>query len=267
MDKESRNHRRRFGQNFLIDTEVIENILSDLPSRPGWVIEIGPGGGALTKGLRLLTNELTLIELDPIVALKLKDRWTDNVPTVRQEDASQTPIMELLTTNTKKPWVIGNLPYNMAGPILRHWVPFLPHMQGMHAMVQYEVARRICAAPGGSDYGYLSAWMQNLARPRLLRKIAPDAFRPRPNVHSATIELVAREPIDTSEEFNIFLQQCFAQKRKQLTNNLKTFYPREALREVLKKEKFTDECRAEELGVEALARIYQLVEDLAIQAK
>jgi len=256
MDQETRNHRRRFGQNFLIDEEVIRSILSDFPTQPGWVIEIGPGGGALTKELRQRATQLTLIEMDPIAAEKLSERWSEKKPTIRNEDASKTPITDLLQKHSLKPWVIGNLPYNMAGPILRHWVPHLKNFLGLQIMVQLEVAKRICAQPGSSDYGYLSSWIQNWATPQLLRKVSPDAFRPRPNVQSATLELKARTPVLTDPGFILFLQQCFSQKRKMLINNLKMLYPKEALHETLATFEFPASCRAEELGVEKLAQIY-----------
>lgn len=258
MEVFQRNHQRKFGQNFLIDPHWIQKVLSHTPNQFPWIIEIGPGKGALTKELRAKAQHLTAIELDPLLVEKLQNRWTERPVEVIHQDASRIDIDALLSSKKlPPPLVIGNLPYNMASPIMRHWMKHLQQLHSFQAMVQYEVAKRILSHPGSRDYGLLSAWIQNWSQGRLLEKIPAEAFSPKPRVMSATLELTYRQPVNSNPGFFEFLTQCFSMKRKKLTNNLKKHYPSAKIAEALISQEISVDVRAEALSVETLSAIFE----------
>ncbi len=259
--EDNRAQRRRFGQNFLVDEGTIRQIVEDIPCTPSDpLIEIGPGQGALTRRIIRRCGKMTAIEID--------DKWVEHLRgkadladlEVLQADASRVDWDTLLAGDVK-PLVMGNLPYNRAAPILFKVLPHIRQTKGIYIMVQLEVAQRICSEPHNRAFGFLSVFVQNLAIPRLLRKISPEAFRPRPNVISATVELLPREtPFALEPEFLPFVERCFTQKRKKLVNSLLPFYPKPQVIEGLKSQGISEEVRAEDLSVEEFARLFRTLE-------
>jgi len=191
-----KNHRRRFGQNFLIDETIIDTLVSDITCKSNdHLIEIGPGKGALTEGILRKCSHVTAIEID--------SKWVDYITTrsrfkdlkVIRANASNINTKDVITDihSKTKPILAGNLPYNKAGPILRNFVPDIHKFQYMYFMVQYEVAKRMAASTHTRNFGALSVFIQNYADVELMQKIPPAAFRPKPKVHSATVKIVAKE--------------------------------------------------------------------------
>lgn len=235
-EDDDRKKRWKFGQNFLIDETVIRQIAEDVaPRKNDWVIEIGPGAGSITRRLAPQAHRVTAVEIDPkwVEHLKNKPDW-GNLEVI-QADATRIDVEELLARDpSRKPLVVGNLPYNRAAPILFRFLPFIQRFQNMNIMVQYEVGKRICAQPHTRNFGFLSVFIQNYATAELLQKIGQDAFRPRPKVLSATVRLTPlAQPKTTDPLFLRFVEIAFSQKRKKLSNSLLSFYRKDKVTEVL----------------------------------
>jgi 16S rRNA (adenine1518-N6/adenine1519-N6)-dimethyltransferase len=267
---DDRSTRWKFGQNFLIDETVIRQIAEDVgPKKTDWVIEIGPGQGAITRRLAPGCAKVTALEIDPkwVAHLQNRSEW-GNVEVI-QTDATRVDVEELLNRDpSKKPLVVGNLPYNRAAPILFRFLPHIQRFQSMNIMVQLEVGKRICAMPHTRAFGFLSVFIQNYAHAELLQKIGQDAFRPRPKVFSATVRLTPlREPKTTDPLFLRFVEIAFSQKRKKLSNSLLPFYRKEKVVEVLnalgaeaeaeEDRKLDENSRAEDLSVDQFVEAFK----------
>src|SRR5690606_29788492 len=194
---DDRQTRWKFGQNFLVDENVVRGICEDVHSNPSdWIIEIGPGAGAITRRLAPRCRKLTAVEIDPkwVEHLNNHPQW-GNLEVI-QADATRLDWDDLFDTHApepgQKPLIVGNLPYNRAAPILLGLAPKLSRCTSLQIMVQLEVAKRICASPHSRDFSFLSVMVQNWATAELLMKVSPEAFRPRPNVWSATLRLTPR---------------------------------------------------------------------------
>lgn len=275
-DNDDRKKRWKFGQNFLVDEAVVRQIAEDVsPRKSDWVIEIGPGAGAITRRLAADCAKLTAIEIDPkwIEHLRKHPEW-GNLDVV-QADATRVDVEEILAREPgKKPLVVGNLPYNRAAPILFRFLPFIHRFQNMNIMVQYEVGKRICAQPHTRNFGFLSVFIQNHATAELLQKIGQDAFRPRPKVMSATVRLTPlKEPKTSDPMFLRFVEVAFSQKRKKLSNSLLPFYRKEKVEEVLhalaeaaakagqdpEEAVLNENSRAEDLSVDQFVEAFKLL--------
>lgn len=235
-EEDDRKRRWKFGQNFLIDETVIRKIAEDVaPRKSDWVIEIGPGAGSITRRLLPECAKVTALEIDSkwVEHLRGKTDW-GNLEVI-QADATRVDVEALLAADpSKRPIVVGNLPYNRAAPILFRFLPFIQRFQAMNIMVQYEVGKRICAKPHSRNFGFLSVFIQNYAEAELLQKIGQDAFRPRPKVLSATVRLTPlAKPKTTDPLFLRFVEIAFSQKRKKLSNSLLSFYRKDKVTEVL----------------------------------
>lgn len=205
----------------------------DLPIQPGErILEIGPGHGAFTQHLLATGARVTAVEIDPecVSYLQIRKRRGDLPGPLRIEksDFLKYDLQGYLDEEPdRKPWVVGNLPYNVATPILTSLLPHLPRLRGVMGMVQLEVAKRIAAEPGEKDFGYLSVLVQGRATAKILRRIEPHNFKPVPKVMSATILIEARpDPLPAGNDFYAFASLCFAQKRKMLHNVLERAYPK-----------------------------------------
>jgi 16S rRNA (adenine1518-N6/adenine1519-N6)-dimethyltransferase len=234
------------GQHFLRDASAIERIvaaLGDISQKT--VVEIGPGPGTLTGVLAQRARRLIAIELDRVLAAQLSMRFamTPNVEVI-EADILSVDFDSLLaprpgtarpgiTGERERVHVVGNLPYYITSEILLHLFAFGQNFDRAVIMVQKEVADRIAAKPGGSEYGLLSATAQLHARVEKLFTLPPGAFQPPPLVHSSVLRLTMDSQATklgvTAPEFERFLRLCFAQKRKTLWNNLKGNYPSQQL--------------------------------------
>jgi 16S rRNA (adenine1518-N6/adenine1519-N6)-dimethyltransferase len=224
----------KLGQNFLIDEDACRRIATSLgDTTERTVVEIGPGHGAITGILAPRCARLHCIEFDPALARELAFRFrNDPHVTIHNADILQTDLSTLLpTSDSLLPAsldVLGNLPYYITSDILLHLFTFA--RQGILSravlMMQREVADRIAAAPGTSEYGALSAFTQLHAQVTNLFTLPPGAFNPPPDVYSTVLRLdfaprFTELQVDP-EGFNKFLRATFAQKRKTLANNLRT---------------------------------------------
>jgi len=215
--------RKRFGQNFLIDQTVIDSIVSRF-NKDNTIVEIGPGRGALTEGLLNTGAKVIALELDRDLIPLLTGKFS-GYPNLQllQADALNFDFEQLTTEAPLR--LAGNLPYNVATPLIFRLLEHLPLIVDMHFMLQWEVAARLTAGAGDRHYGQLSVVMQNLCHTRPLIEVPPEAFNPAPKVNSAVIQIEPRpEPLvpkDLQAEFTDIVKASFAQRRKTLRNNLR----------------------------------------------
>ncbi len=256
-------HKPKLGQNFLVDhaaSQRIADALGDM--RDHTVIEIGPGHGAITTLLASRCKRLIAIELDTSLAKELQFRFREQ-PHVQivQGSILHTDIAKLVPEGEKAS-VIGNLPYYITSDILLQLFDAHAVLDRAVIMVQREVADRVAAAPGVRDYGLLSATAQMYAQVDNLFTLPPSAFSPPPDVHSSVLRLTFSPRF---QEFGIdptgfdhFLKQCFSQKRKTLSNNLRfAGYEPSAIAAGLALSHIPLQARAEAIPLEAMAALYR----------
>ena len=219
--------RKRFGQNFLHDAGVIDRILRAIHPLVGErLLEIGPGQGALTEGLVNSGAQLDVIELDKdlIPLLKLRFGLKHNFQ-LHEGDALQFDF-STLDVAPRSLRVVGNLPYNISTPLIFHLLEQAELIHDMHFMLQKEVVQRLCAKPGGGDWGRLSIMVQYHCKVEHLFNVGPGAFRPPPKVDSAIVCLVPHEqlphPAQDYRALDRIVREAFNQRRKTIRNTLKT---------------------------------------------
>lgn len=209
--------RKRFGQHFLVDEAIIDQIIRAIhPRAEDPLVEIGPGLSALTAPLLQTVKRLTAVELDRDLAARLRMSWPPERLLVIEADALTVDFSSLGTALR----IVGNLPYNISSPLLFHLAQFADAVQDQHFMLQREVIDRMVAQPGSSDYGRLSIMLQVRYRMEKLFDVPPDAFDPPPKVMSSVVRMVplpADRPRPSSEEaFAAVVTRAFAQRRKML---------------------------------------------------
>ena len=220
---------KRFGQNFLIDTHVLDRIIeaSEI-TKDDFVLEIGPGIGTMTQYLAEAAREVTAVEIDDALIPILKDtlkEW-DNV-TVLHGDILKTDIRKIADEkNQGRPIkVVANLPYYITTPIIMGLFESHVPVDSITVMVQKEVADRMQTGPGSKDYGALSLAVQYYAESKIVANVPPNCFMPRPKVGSAVIRLTRHQnpPVTTLDEKLMFrlIRASFNQRRKTLSNSLK----------------------------------------------
>ena len=255
-----RARRRKFGQNFL-DVPTAQMIAGDLPANEGEaVLEIGPGHGALTEHLLDRNLELTAVEIDEqcVEFLQEKFRGRQNFH-IENIDFLKFDLQAFLDAH-EKPWVTGNLPYNVSTAIIAGLMPKLHLTKGFMGMVQLEVAERICAAPCSSNYGSLSVLVSAYANTQILRKIGPEHFTPRPNVDSATMLLTPRaDALQAPEGYFDFVRAAFTQKRKTLANSFGHAYDKKKIQEAIELLDYPATVRAEELSPAQFLEFYKVI--------
>lgn len=273
--------RPKLGQNFLVDVSAVQRIveaLGDVSQKI--VIEIGPGKGVLTDKLAARAGHLIAIELDRVLAAQLRMRYNrlDNVEIIEGDvltmDFSSMlgprPGMlvdrspHALPTTAR---LVGNIPYYITSDILLRLFSFHTSFDEVILMLQKEVADRLLAQPGNSEYGLLSATAQLYANIEKLFVVPPGAFAPPPKVYSEVLRLTMQPKLPSlrvpEREFIDFLKLSFAQKRKTLVNNLKSSYPADALRAALKGAGLRGDVRAEAISLEKAADMFRELERLA----
>jgi len=232
--------KKRFGQNFLQDQNIINRIVKSIqPKEADNIIEIGPGLGAITKEVLAYTKKISVIELDREIIPKLKfncDRAGEL--TIYQQDALKTDFSQFTTSSgssSGKIRVIGNLPYNISTPIMFHLFDFLDDIQDMHFMLQKEVVERMSAGPGSKTYGRLSVMTQYFCRPQMLFVVPPESFEPAPKVDSAIVRLVPNQEKPQLESFKLFsamVTEAFNMRRKTIRNAWKKRLTEEELNQI-----------------------------------
>lgn len=267
---------RRLGQHFLNRKSILEKIAAAACGEAAdWVIEIGPGRGALTECLLERAAQVTAIEIDPVLVLYLRQKFRDAIESGRlvliEGDILKTDVPALL--EGRHPAITGNLPYYITSPILLMVFSLDSQWERAVFLMQTEVAARVAAPPGGSDYGFLSVLAQLYSRPEILFQVERAAFRPPPKVDSAVIKLEPRDGasanlsdggsdsdgISDKAAFLKFASACFRHKRKTLRNNLAALYGRGRVDAVMNTAA-ESRLRAEQLSVAELAALHRRLE-------
>ena len=264
----------KLGQHFLASEDLALRIVDALGDvSECTVLEIGPGRGIMTSLLAKRARRLIAVELDRVLAaqLRLKFGMSRNVEIIEGDVLAidfdslfglkpglGRPGMEIKPQPAR---VVGNLPYYITSEILLRLFEFSKYFESIVIMVQKEVADRIAAEPGGSEYGVLSATAQLYARVEKLFTLPPAAFAPPPKVYSTVLRLTIdpqQEKLGVSGDgFVDFLRLSFAQKRKTLWNNLKDRYGADKLKLALSDAKIKPTARAESLSLEKSAAVYR----------
>ncbi len=264
----------KLGQHFLADHSAAGKIVEALGDvSQGTVLEVGPGRGIITSLLAPRTRRVIAIELDRVLAAQLRMKFAlrPNVEIIEGDilaidfstlfgpkPGSTRPGIDFKPEPVR---VVGNLPYYITSDILLRLFAHRQYFETIVIMLQREVAERLAAAPGTSDYGLLSATAQLYARVDNLFTLPPGAFSPPPKVHSTVVRLTLAPRIESlrvpEEEFINFLKLSFGQKRKTLWNNLKSQYAPDVLRSALEKTAVKPTVRAEALSLEKSAALFR----------
>jgi len=267
LKKYNFNFQKRFGQNFLIDSNILEKIVSAAEvTKEDCVLEIGPGIGTMTQYLAESAREVIAVEIDKSLIPILEDTLSayDNV-TVINEDILKVDIRKLVEEkNQGRPIkVVANLPYYITTPIIMSLFESHVPLKSITIMVQKEVADRMQVGPGTKDYGALSLAVQYYAKPQVVAYVSPECFIPRPNVGSAVIRLDRYEnpPVQVVDEEFMFkvIRAAFNQRRKTLANGLGNApdipVSRSQAAEVLESLGFSASIRGEALTLEEFANL------------
>lgn len=261
------NFQKKFGQNFLIDTHVLDKIIdASGVTEDDFVLEIGPGIGTMTQYLCERAREVVAVEIDknliPILSDTLKNY--SNV-TVINEDILKLDICKLAEEkNQGKPIkVVANLPYYITTPIIMGLFESHVPIDSITIMVQKEVAERMQEGPGSKEYGALSLAVQYYAKPEIVANVPPNCFMPRPNVGSAVIRLTRHEkpPVEVEDEKLMFriIRASFNQRRKTLANGLNNspeiHLPKEVIQESIVSFGVPENIRGEALSLEQFAKL------------
>lgn len=226
--------RRRFGQNFLHDPQVIQRIVDHIdPAHTDHLVEIGPGRGALTRPLLASGATLDAVELDrDLAALLHRELGTSPAFRLHQADALVFDFTGL-AQGPRSLRVVGNLPYNISTPLLFRLLPLAPLIRDMVFMLQREVVERLAAGPGDDAYGRLSVMVNYHCRVEPLFDVPPGAFTPRPQVMSAIVQLIPHDPLPAPvrdlQALETVVRAAFNQRRKTLRNSLRGIIPADGL--------------------------------------
>ena len=265
--------KKKFGQNFLVDEQIIADIIGAIHPEPADnMVEIGPGLGALTRPLLKRLNHLHVVEIDRDIIARLKNEYPqDNPPnpdfkggansnpklTIHAGDALEFDFATLPVSLR----IVGNLPYNISSPLLFHFAAYAERIKDMHFMLQNEVVERMVAAPSTPEYGRLSVMLQYRFFMEKLLDVPPESFRPAPKVDSAIVRMTplpASKIIVRNEKlFAAIVRTAFGQRRKTLRNTLRG-YLAEADFEKLG---IDAQLRAENLGVAEFARVANYLDE------
>ena len=248
--------KKKFGQNFLVDEQIVAGIITAIRPEPADnMVEIGPGLGALTRPLLKRLNHLHVVEIDRDIIARLESDYPQDNPksklTIHAGDALEFDFATLPAPLR----IVGNLPYNISSPLLFHFAAYAERIKDMHFMLQNEVVERMVAMPSTPEYGRLSVMLQYRFHMEKLLDVPPESFRPAPKVDSAIVRMIplpAGEIAVRNEKlFAAIVRAAFGQRRKTLRN---------ALRGYLNEEDFAQlgidaQLRAENLPVTEFASV------------
>lgn len=258
---------KRFGQNFLIDTHVLDKIISaSCITKEDFILEIGPGIGTMTQYLAEAAREVVAVEIDKSLIPILEDTLSEFPnASVINEDILKVDINKIAREkNGGKPIkVVANLPYYITTPIIMGLFEKKVPIDSITIMVQKEVAERMKVGPGTKDYGALSLAVQYYAKPEIVANVPPNCFMPRPKVGSAVIRLIRYEnpPVDVDNEELMFkiIRASFNQRRKTLLNGLKNYselnFTKEEIEDSISNCEFLPSIRGEALTLEEFAKL------------
>ena len=213
--------RKRFGQNFLTDQFVLQDIIRAIdPGPDDTMVEIGPGLGAMTALLMESLKQLHVVELDRDLVARLQKKFDPARLIVHSGDALQFDFASIPVAPDRKMRIVGNLPYNISSPLLFHLTQVAPRVQDQHFMLQKEVVERMVAAPGSKTYGRLSVMLQWRYNMELRFIVPPTAFDPPPRVESAIVRMIPIEKPLVCDQLTLeqVVLKAFSQRRKVLRN-------------------------------------------------
>ncbi len=236
--------RKRFGQNFLVDEQIIADIIRAIRPEPADnMVEIGPGLGALTRPLLKKLNHLHVVEIDRDIIARLESDYPKDKLVIHAGDALKFDLAQLPAPLR----VVGNLPYNISSPLLFHFAEYADRIADMHFMLQNEVVERMVAEPSTPEYGRLSVMLQYRFHMEKLLDVPPQSFRPAPKVDSAIVRMiplsVSEVRVNNEKLFAEVVAAAFGQRRKTLRNTLRAYL---------------DEADFEKLGINARLRAENL---------
>lgn len=252
--------RKRFGQNFLQDTNIIHQIIMAISPQPSdQLVEIGPGQGAITEPLLASQCSLDVVELDRDLVDRLAKQFSDAERfTLHSADALEFDFSSL-SKEGKKLRIVGNLPYNISTPIMFHLLEQKANIQDMHFMLQKEVVNRLQAKPGSKQFGRLTIMVQLYCDVEALFDVDPECFFPRPAVMSSIVRLTPhtsqKHQINDKPLFERVVAQAFSQRRKTIRNSLKNTCSEEQLLAA----NIKPTARAETLSIDDFVRLVNLL--------
>lgn len=272
LNKYNFNFQKKFGQNFLIDSHVLEKIIESAGvTKEDFVLEIGPGIGTMTQYLCENAREVVAVEIDKNLIPILNDTLSDydNV-TILNQDILKVDLNRLAEekNNGKPIKVVANLPYYITTPIIMGLFESHVPLDSITVMVQKEVADRMQVGPGTKDYGALSLAVQYYAKPEIAAIVPPNCFMPRPNVGSAVITLkrFTSPPVEVKDEKLMFrlIRASFNQRRKTLVNGLNNSpeisLPKEIIASAIEELGVSPTIRGEALTLEQFAMLSNLIQ-------
>lgn len=256
---------KKLSQNFLIDGNIIRNIVKEANIQPGdHVLEIGPGPGSLTEELLKAGAYVVAVETDRVLAQSLNRLDpSGNQLTVLVKDALEVPLDQIFSVfpGPKKPLkLISNLPYHITTPLLAKFVNQHEHIAMILVMVQDEMGRRMSSPAGSKEYGSITVFLEFYSKVSYVFKVSRNCFFPSPKVDSAIVRMDLIPPskeIDAKDFFSM-TRRAFQQRRKSLRNSLKDLYPEIA--EGLRQMGLSELARPEELSLTQFITLYHLLE-------
>lgn len=270
LDKYNLNAKKGFGQNFLIDDNILKKIASSLDEKDYQaVIEVGPGLGSLTRYLVKSYPQVLCYEIDKDMIEVLNDTILEHNLTIKEGDFLKSNVEKDIETYFGKQNVclIANLPYYITSPILLKLLEEVPSVKDIVIMIQKEVADRFVAKPNTKDYNALSVLIQYFTNAEKLFDVSPNAFIPAPKVSSSVIHLSYKDKVSLSgDDLTFFLKfnrNIFKQRRKTLVNNICTSFniSKESAAKVLLDNGFKDTIRSEALSVEEIVNLSKIFKD------
>lgn len=265
---------KKFGQNFLIDTHVLEKIISQAEiTEEDVVLEIGPGIGTMTQYLCENAKKVIAVEIDsslmPILAETLAEY--DNVKVINQDILKMDINRLVQEENEGRPIkVVANLPYYITTPIIMELLEKKVNIDSITVMVQKEVAQRIQSKAGTKEYGAISLAVQYYAEPKIVANVPPNCFMPRPNVSSAVIRMKLHKTpvvsVKSEEQLFKLIRASFSQRRKTLINGIgnsaELHYTKEQALKALEEMGLGENVRGETLTLEQFAALSDLLQDM-----
>ncbi len=260
LEQNNFNFKKKFGQNFIVDENIINNIVTkSLIDKETLVIEIGPGAGSLTAKLAESSKQVLCYEIDTTLKEILNEnlKQYNNVDIIYQDFLEADVINDIKKYNYNKLYIVANLPYYITTPIIINVIEKKLNVDKMVVMVQKEVGDRFKANVGTKDYNSLSIYLNYYFNVKKIMDISRNIFIPKPNVDSIVVEFTKKENsynLKNEELFFKLIRDSFTQKRKTIRNNLKN-YDLNTIEEILKKHNQDLNTRAEQITIETFVEI------------
>ncbi|MGL5041609.1 MAG: 16S rRNA (adenine(1518)-N(6)/adenine(1519)-N(6))-dimethyltransferase RsmA [Culicoidibacterales bacterium] len=273
LSKHGFNIKKSFGQNFLIDKNILTKIVTTAGiTKETIALEIGPGVGSLTQFLGDVAKTVYCFEIDHKLESLLAETLEsyDNIHVIYKDFLKEDLVSWYKTIGDEPIHVVANLPYYITTPILEKLIIWFaeqkPNLSSATVMMQKEVAQRLNAAPNSKEYGSLSIFIQLFTDVKLAFTVPKTVFIPAPNVDSAIVKLTFKESTlfssyEESQVFMTFVRLCFATRRKTLVNNLKGHYESQSVLARLEQLEIDHRVRAEQLTVEQFLAIHQIISE------